>query len=217
MPTSNVHSGGQKTVRRSFPSRPLRAWNPTGQASPHRQEEFEPAPLPTRHRKPPAAAQESVRAEGHRRTGRSTESGTQPPERGRRLRAPVRPNLPRSGRCPSAYSCVAWHIPSRLDDHDDRRTRLRHFLAVRAGTVARALRPGSARQIGFWQVLRLFARSPCLSRHQAPGQPSRAAAYYQGAPAKSEPPKSRPAMASRRPEIVRLSGIPRSPINCLTA
>ncbi len=65
MPTSNVHSGGQKTVRRSFPSCPLRAWNPTEQAFPHRQEELEPAPLSARRRKSMAAAQKSVRAEGH--------------------------------------------------------------------------------------------------------------------------------------------------------
>ena len=25
-----------------------------------------------------------------------------------------RPDLPNSGRCPSAYSCTAWHIPSRV-------------------------------------------------------------------------------------------------------
>jgi hypothetical protein len=40
--------------------------------------------------------------------------------------------VPNSGRCPSAYSCTAWHIPSRLDGHDDRRTRLRHFVIRRA-------------------------------------------------------------------------------------
>ena len=109
MPASNVHSGGQKTVRRSSPSRVGTHSEPetrTEQAFPHRQEEFEPARLSARRRKSPAAAQESVRAEGHRQTGRSTESVTPPPERGPRLRAPVRPNLPKVGRL---RDCIAMH------------------------------------------------------------------------------------------------------------
>jgi hypothetical protein len=61
--------------------------NHAEQAFPHRQEEFEPAPLSARRRNPPAAAPESCRAEGHRG---STESGD--PAAGARP-APVRPNL----------------------------------------------------------------------------------------------------------------------------
>ena len=82
MPTSNVHSSGQTTVRPSFPYRPPRARKTALNRHFLTTGKFEPAPLSSPPRKSPVAAQESCRAEGHRRTGRSTESGTQPSECG---------------------------------------------------------------------------------------------------------------------------------------
>ena len=94
MPASHVHSDGQRTVRRSFLSRPPKDPNTTlSRRFPIARGKFEPVSLSAPRRKPPAAAQESRRAQDH--TAEHVEAQSQaawPPERGQL--APVRPNLP---------------------------------------------------------------------------------------------------------------------------
>jgi hypothetical protein len=53
------------------------------------------------------------------RTGSSTASNWSQDPRST-VRPAQRSLMPNSGRCAIAYSCTAWHIPSRFDDHDDR-------------------------------------------------------------------------------------------------
>jgi len=45
--------------------------------------------------------------------------------------------VPNSACCPGAYSCVQWHIRSKLDDRLDRRDRLRYFLIKASRTPIR--------------------------------------------------------------------------------
>ncbi len=120
-----LHADQQRPLRRSkdgqtiFPipcQRPLRAWNPHGTGiSPSLGRVWTSTLI--------CASQEvtggSPGVRPSRRTpptGRSTESGTQLPERGPRLRAPVRLNLPKVVRSAGRFLCAVTHIHSRIRD-----------------------------------------------------------------------------------------------------
>jgi hypothetical protein len=81
-----------------------------------------------------------------------------------------RPVMPNSGRCPSAYSCTLWHIPSRLDGHDDCRTRLRRFVIRRAERRIFAAPRGRVSAPRRAQISQ-FGSSPALSDIGGPAVP----------------------------------------------
>ena len=82
LPTSHVHSDGQKTVTRSSPPACPGPEGHAEQALSYQQEEIEPAPLSSSRRKSSSAAQDSWPSRrSHRRTCRTQNQATQSPER----------------------------------------------------------------------------------------------------------------------------------------
>jgi hypothetical protein len=84
MPASHVHSDGQRTVRRSFLSRPPGPEDRAEQAFPHRQEKFEPVPLSAPRRKATGGSPGVLpSARSHPEHVEAQSQAAWPPERGR--------------------------------------------------------------------------------------------------------------------------------------
>jgi hypothetical protein len=61
--------------------------------------------------------------------------------------APTLPHMPKIARCLSAYSCTAWHIPSKLDGRDDRPIDCAISLSAQAENRIRAVRTLAWRRV----------------------------------------------------------------------